>query len=155
MIRIVAADTRVTTGWMALRTELWPETGPDDHCREIAAFANAGAGAIALLALGTDDHPIGFAEATLRHDYVNGCETSPVAFLEGLYVRPAERRNGVANALIDAVEHWARDQGVIELASDVVIGNDVSLAVHAASGFEETERVVYFRKLLHPTRSTH
>ena len=37
-------------------------------------------------------------------DYVNGCTTSPVGFLEGLYVAAAARRQGVARALCDAAE---------------------------------------------------
>jgi aminoglycoside 6'-N-acetyltransferase I len=90
----------------------------------------------------------GFAEAAIRRDYVNGCETSPVAFVEGIHVVPEHRRQGVAGALIAAVEQWARDQGLRELASDALIENSQSHAMHRALGFSETERVVYFRKAL-------
>ena len=51
-------------------------------------------------------------------------------------------------ALIAAVEAWTREQGCTELASDALIDNAASHAAHAACGFEETERVVYFRKPL-------
>jgi aminoglycoside 6'-N-acetyltransferase I len=89
---------------------------------------------------------IGFLEAAMRFDYVNGCEGSPVAFLEGIYVAPAFRKQGVARALIAAFEDWARGKGVKEMASDAEIDNRVSHAMHQALGFAETERVVYFRK---------
>ena len=84
----------------------------------------------------------------MRSDYVNGCETSPVAFLEGIFVEPSQRRNGMARALCIAVEQWARDRGCREFASDADLSNLVSHRMHDALGFIETERVVYFRKLL-------
>ena len=92
--------------------------------------------------------PIGLAEAALRGDYVNGTASTPVAFLEGIYVLPDARRQGVAAALIGEVERWARDCGCRELASDALLGNELSHAVHCGLGFEETERVVFFRKPL-------
>ena len=91
---------------------------------------------------------IGFAEAALRRDYVNGTESSPVGFLEAWYVAPPWRGRGVGRALIAAVEGWTRGQGCAELASDALLDNTASHAAHAACGFEETERVVYFRKSL-------
>ena len=84
----------------------------------------------------------------MRHDYVNGTDTSPVAFLEGLYVAPAARRAGVARALVAAVAQWGRAAGCTELASDAAAGNTASHAVHGALGFAETKRVVYFRRAL-------
>jgi aminoglycoside 6'-N-acetyltransferase I len=89
---------------------------------------------------------IGFAEASLRTDYVNGCDSRPVVFIEGLWVEPQHRRHGVARALVTAVESWTQELGCSELASDVLIDNEASLAVHRALGFEETDRVVFFRK---------
>lgn len=90
----------------------------------------------------------GFAEAALRRDYVNGCDSSPVAFVEGLYVRPEHRKADIARRLCAAVADWGRTQGCTELASDAEIHNLESHAFHQAIGFEETERVVYFRMTL-------
>jgi aminoglycoside 6'-N-acetyltransferase I len=67
---------------------------------------------------------------------------------EGLYVEPGARRRGVARALVESVVSWALEQGVTELASDSLIGNVDAHAAHRALGFEETERVVYFRRPL-------
>lgn len=92
--------------------------------------------------------PLGLAEAAIRADYVNGAQSSPVGFLEGLYVAPQARRRGVARALVAEVSRWARAAGCGELASDAALANVASHAVHRALGFEETERVVFFRKPL-------
>ena len=79
---------------------------------------------------------------------MNGCETSPVGFLEGIYVDPAQRRQGMARALNAAAEQWARACGCSEFASDALLDNIDSHRMHAALGFAETERVVMFRKVL-------
>lgn len=92
--------------------------------------------------------PVGFAEASIRADHVNGTSSSPVGFLEGIYVVPGARRQGVATALVAAVARWAREAGCRELASDALLDNQASQAAHRALGFQETERVVYFRKSL-------
>src|SRR5581483_8371774 len=98
------------------------------------------------IAFSAEGNVAGFAEATVRSDYVNGCASSPVVFLEGIYVEPWARRRGAARLLADAVGNWGRKNGCREFASDALIENAESHAMHRALGFEETERVVYFRK---------
>ncbi|MEQ8993378.1 MAG: GNAT family N-acetyltransferase [Pseudomonadales bacterium] len=71
-----------------------------------------------------------------------------MAFLEGIFVAPDARRRSIARALVAAVGHWARRRGMVELASDADIANTVSHTTHRALGFQETERVVFFRKPL-------
>jgi aminoglycoside 6'-N-acetyltransferase I len=98
------------------------------------------------LACARDGTAVGFVEASQRVDDVNGTNTSPVAFLEGPYVAPSVRRQGVARALVAEVERWAAVQGCSELASASPIENVPAHATHQALGFEGTERVVYFRR---------
>ena len=138
-----AADARA---WGALRLALWPDEGVHWDPEDVGDALGHGRPATAFLACNADGALIGFAEATLRRDYVNGTETSPVGFLEGWYVAPSWRGRGVGRALVHAVEGWTRDQGCRELGSDALLDNQPSHAAHAACGFEETERVVYFRK---------
>ena len=145
MIRLAkAADIEALA---ALRLALWPDEPLD--VRRVETEANvARADGLATFVAEDAGEVVAFAEVSLRHDYVNGCETSPVAFLEGIYVRPAQRGGGVARALVAAAEQWGRDQGCRELASDALLDNLASHRFHAGAGFEETERVVYFRKTL-------
>lgn len=103
---------------------------------------------LSLLAISAQGACIGFAEAAMRHDYVNGCASLPVAFLEGIYVTPAARRRSVVRGLVEHVALWARQHGSTELASDAELANTASHAMHRALGFDETERVVFFRKNL-------
>lgn len=91
---------------------------------------------------------LGFVEASLRNDYVNGTKSSPVVFLEGIFVAPHARMQGVARALVSSVEAWARNLGCSEFASDAQIDNTQSQKMHAALGFIQSERVIFFKKVL-------
>jgi aminoglycoside 6'-N-acetyltransferase I len=153
-IRIEKAGPECAEAWVAMREALWPTPGGDAHGEEVALLVKTDRAA-GFVAFDTANSPIGFAEVTLRDDYVNGCETTPVAFLEGLYVIESARRRGVGRGLIDAVEAWARSRGCAELASDAAIGNQPSHALHEAVGFAETERVVFFRKEIGRRSSGH
>lgn len=147
-MRVVPATADHLDQWAALRIALWPWDTVADHRAEAEdMYLSPGARRTAFVAVEGDD-VLGFAEASLRHDYVEGCETSPVAYLEGIYVRPDARKRGVARALSAAVAEWGRAQGCTEYASDALLDNIDSHAFHAAIGFAETGRVVYFRKEL-------
>jgi aminoglycoside 6'-N-acetyltransferase I len=135
-------------GWLALREVLWTDCPHEQQLLEMAehvAVPHRFADFIAYSDRGT---PLGLAEAAMRTDYVNGATSSPVAFLEGIYVLPEARRQGVAAALADAICAWVRECGCSELASDASLENHISHKVLRALGFEETERVVFFRKRL-------
>lgn len=144
---IVRADASHVERWALLRQGLWPEQLLAEHREEVLATLRMGSSDfVAFLALDAAGMAMGLAEAAIRHDYVNGCDTSPVAFLEGIFVDPVARRSGCAQALVETVIQWGRDRGCTELASDADIANHDSHAFHQAVGFAETERVVYFRQ---------
>ena len=134
--------------WLALRNALWPGDRDDEHTAEIEQLLREPGETVTLIARNAEKVAVGLAEASLRRDYVNGCDSSPVAFLEGIYVIPSARRIGVARSLIAAVERWGRAQGCTEFASDALLANIESHQMHDALGFRETERVVFFRKSL-------
>ena len=145
-MRIETCTKAMLDDWLALRVLLWPDDDAGSPADGLRILDNKDA--VTFLARDSAGHAIGFAEATLRRDYVNGCATSPVGFLEGLYVREEWRRHGVARALCAAAENWVKERGVRELASDTWLDSVQSQQMHQALGFSETERVVYFRKSL-------
>lgn len=91
---------------------------------------------------------VGFAQCQLRHDYVEGTETSPVGYLEGVYVKGPFRRRGVAGQLLRACEAWAEQVGCTEFASDCELDNTDSLSFHLHMGFEEANRIICLTKKL-------
>lgn len=95
-----------------------------------------------------DGDPVGFAQCSLRSDYVEGTESSPVGYLEGIFLKQDFRKNGYARQLLAACENWAREKGCREFASDCELHNTDSLHFHLAVGFEEANRIICFKKSL-------
>jgi len=136
--------------WLRMRVALWPEGTEGEHAAEIDAFlarpADAPPAAV-LVCEGGPGRLRGFVELSVR-SYAEGCRGDVVPYLEGWYVDPGERRRGVGRALVAAAEAWGRALGASELASDTELANVASQRAHRALGFEETERIVCFRKPL-------
>ncbi|MCK5941377.1 MAG: GNAT family N-acetyltransferase [Planctomycetes bacterium] len=132
--------------WLPLRKALWPDCSDDMHDVEVERYLADDA---AVLLAEADGAAIGFAEVTER-ERVEGSLEPRVAYLEGWYVVPERRGTGVGRALLAAVESWARSRGLRELASDSDLGNQGSIAAHAALGFRETFRIVQFLKRVPP-----
>jgi aminoglycoside 6'-N-acetyltransferase I len=146
-MKIAPAAADDAAEWAVMRAALWPEMSVDGHRLELAGlYLGGNPNRIAFLARSDDGDAVGFAEVSLRHDFVNGCETSRVLFLEGVFVRPPFRNKGVAKALCESAAKWGRAAGCTEFASDAYLVDARSHAFHRAVGFAETERVVYFRK---------
>lgn len=91
---------------------------------------------------------VGFAQCQLRRDYVEGTETSPVGYLEGIYVEEAYRGRGYAKQLLHSCECWAKELGCSEFASDCELDNVESLCFHLKVGFTEVNRIICFSKKL-------
>lgn len=143
---IKATQTSEAKTAAALACELWPEHSPEEMAKEFEEMLSADDAAVFLYF--TNGKPAGFAQCQLRHDYVEGTETSPVGYLEGVYVKETDRRQGIARELISACMNWAKEQGCTEFASDCELTNTESQAFHRAVGFEEANRIVaYVRKI--------
>jgi len=131
--------------WLEMRSWLFSDMTEEAQREELESFLALEGyhGWIARI----DGKAVGFAEASLR-PYANGCEGHPVPFLEGVWVNPEHRHQGVGRRLIAAIETWALAKGFREIGSDVDIANLISQAAHKSWGFEERETVVYFRRRL-------
>ncbi|KAB2655440.1 GNAT family N-acetyltransferase [Brucella tritici] len=145
----ITAQRKHTEAWAQLRHALWPNTSLEQHLQDICdTLDQDNPDAVTFIAESAIGQIAGFAEAALRRDYVNGCSTSPVLFLEGIFVSPEYRQHGVARLLCEAIANWGREKGCTEFASDVSFENLDSQNFHAALGFDETERVIFYRKSL-------
>lgn len=130
-----------------MRASLWPEE-TDTHAPEVTQFFDAPSSNLeTLVAVTPQGELVGFLEVGTR-SHAEGSSSSPVPYIEGWYVQPEARAQGIGRLLIEAAEQWARDRGFLELASDVVLDNTTSIAIHKHLGFAETERLVTFLKPL-------
>ena len=150
-MNIHAVQTCAEPDWLDLRAALWPHSPVPSHLKEMQQLLSEPHRFGQFLARNAQGVAVGLVEASVRTDYVNGTSTSPVGFLEGIYVRPDCRQQGVATALVQRAMQWAGAQGCSEFASDTSVDNPISLGMHRKLGFVETERVVYFRKPIEPS----
>ena len=146
---IRACTSADDAAWRALRCRMYPHHDVAELVAEMADLCTQPARYGQFVATDDDGDALGFVEVSVRSDYVVGTSTSPVAFLETIFVVPAARRRGVARALVAQARAWGRARGCTEFASDALLDNVASHAMHRVLGFEETERIVCFRQPLH------
>ncbi|MDE7258241.1 MAG: GNAT family N-acetyltransferase [Lachnospiraceae bacterium] len=136
-------DTRIIAELAVL---LWNNNSVDDLASEFSELLSGDDAQIFLKY--ENDIPIGFAQCQLRHDYVEGTETTPVGYLEGIFIMESYRNMGYAKELLNECELWAKDKGCKEFASDCEIDNDNSFRFHMAMNFTEANRIICFTKKL-------
>ncbi|GAB4188217.1 MAG: GNAT family N-acetyltransferase [Thermoflexibacter sp.] len=141
-IEIVSAKN--LSALIGLVLELWTECSYEEELKNYQSIIDS-SHEICLLAKVQEQY-IAFIHLTIRNDYVAGTTNSPVAYIEGIYVKPNFQKRGVAKALITVAENWAKQKGLKQIASDTEITNLSSIYFHKKVGFSEVERIVCFVK---------
>lgn len=125
---------------------LWPDNKINELEKEMMNYIISDSGVIFICF--QESIPAAFAQCSIRTDYVEGTESSPVGYLEGIFVKKEYRRKGIAKKLITQCEEWAKTKGCKEFASDCELNNTESLKFHLQVGFEEVNRIICFKKNL-------
>jgi aminoglycoside 6'-N-acetyltransferase I len=133
--------------WLSMRLSLWPETDEPQHRKEMVMMLSNAERFAVFVCQDVQGALVGFTEVSLR-GWAEGCESSPVGYLEGWFVVPHARRQGIGGRLVSAAEEWARSRGCKEMASDTELRNRVSEAAHLRLGYQVAARVIAFRKAL-------
>ena len=126
MIKEATLSQAIDAAQLALL--LWPENSLEEFIQNMKVVIRDENSTVFLDY--EEDQAIGFAQCQLRHDYVEGTDSSPVGYLEGLYVVDQYREKGIAKGLVQACENWAKEKGCTEFASDCELTNMQSLEVH-------------------------
>jgi len=141
---IICASTNTLTEWTNLALLLFPESTFEEelslHQKVLASENEIG------LLYQIEDKYVGFMNISIRTDYVNGTDTSPVVFIEAIYVLPKYREQGIGRKFIEYAEIYAKQRGITQIASDCFLDNTLSENFHKSCGFIEKERVIYFVK---------
>lgn len=132
--------------WRRMVAALFPGATPEEY-EEGMRRARARRDAAVFVADRGDGRLAGYVEVALRA-YADGCDTSPVGYLEEWWVDADVRHRGVGGRLVAAAERWARAQGCREMASDALLDNVGSQRAHERLGYAEVERAVRYRKAL-------
>jgi aminoglycoside 6'-N-acetyltransferase I len=145
-VRLIEPETD-REEWLRMRLALWPEYSAEELQIEMDEILRERQRTPVFVAARSEGGLGGFLEAGVRA-YVDGCDTSPVGFIEGWYVDPDLRRQGMGRELVAAAEAWAAGRGYKEMASNALVENELSHQAHQALGYEPVEQVTYFRKRL-------
>lgn len=144
MYRIERISERDLSEWINMMLELWDENTYEALKAEHIELINDSKNGNFICYEG--DKAIGFINMSIRNDYVEGSNSSPVGYVEGIYVKPEHRRSGVARELINCGVQWAKNLGCSQIGSDCPIDNTLSCKFHRGLGFDEAERIVCFIK---------
>lgn len=123
-----------------LITSLWSDISEED-IKEIIQHHVLGKEKIFLYVL---DEVVGFINVSIRNDYVEGCSSLGVGYIEGIYVCERVRRNQVAIQLVEHAVDYFKSIGLQEIGSDTEIDNEISQFFHKAIGFKEVGRNVHY-----------
>jgi len=152
-MQIVRVTRDNITDWQTLVLQLWSQDSPDEMKKILSGILESPSQEGFLV---RDDagEAIAFINLSLRYDYVPGVKKSPVAYVEGIYVKAEYRKQGIATRLIRHAEQWALEKQCTELASDALIENTDSQHFHIQMGFREVERAVAYIKPVLPAADT-
>ena len=145
-LRLAAATRRDLGTWRAMRADLY--SGVDDAFNEFEMdLILSSKDRVCLLVRAPNDDAVGFIEVSLRN-VVDGVLGGPVGYIEGIYLVPSWRGLGLGPAMIEAVAEWFRSEGCRDMATDAEIENDDAQQFWSGLGFEETWRIVQYRRPL-------
>ena len=88
---------------------MWKNHDIENLVKELETVITSEDGVIYIYS--EDAQIIGFAQCQLRHDYVEGTHSSPVGYLEGIFVKEDYRKRGIAKKLLQACEQWSKEKG--------------------------------------------
>ncbi|MGL5415982.1 MAG: aminoglycoside 6'-N-acetyltransferase [Clostridium sp.] len=125
---------------------LWPHSSLKSHEKTFEKILTSDKDAVFIYFI--DKSPIGFAHVSLRYDYVEGTKTSPVGYLEGIFIKDTYRNNGFAKELLLVSQNWTKSKGCLEFASDCELDNLDSFKFHLKLGFSEANKIICFKKNL-------
>jgi aminoglycoside 6'-N-acetyltransferase I len=147
-LKIEELDQRTFSIWSKLRQELWEHHTDEKDRMDFARYQrrNSEGKAMSFLAVSETGQYVGFLDSELRSDYVEGAASSPVWYIEGIFVVPSAQGKGVGRLLVQTIEDHARSQGYSEIASDCELDDTESEAFHRAVGFREVIRSIHLVK---------
>ncbi len=91
-----------------------------------------------------DDKAVGFVNTSIRNDYVEGCDSLGVGYIEGIYVCEPFRRNQIAYKLIQESIKYFKQLGLNQIGSDTEVENVMSQIFHKSIGFKEVSTIKHY-----------
>lgn len=130
--------------WLEMSLDLFKDYPPEDTERDLKAVLKKDN--YQTFMAKSDKTNVGFITASIRSDYVEGASSSPVGYMDSIYVKSDYRKHGVARQLYKKVESWALNNGCSEMGSDTWLWNEAAQKFHAQLGFRKEDVLVHYIK---------
>ena len=144
-MKITEVTKKDFTDWVGLGVLFWHRHPREKSEKEFAIILKS-KNETSFLCRDDNGMPVGFIYVAIRTDYVEGSKTNPVGYLEGIYVKKAYRKKGIAKMLFKKAEKWFKAKKVKEIGSDTGTRNFASQKLHESVGFEKGETLVHYLK---------
>ncbi|TYS53714.1 GNAT family N-acetyltransferase [Sutcliffiella horikoshii] len=141
---VVYASNSDLAHYTEMALDLWPESTEEELHESFHEIMASSRDKILFYRIGTEF--VSFIHLSIRVDYVEGTESSPTGYIEGVYVKPEHRRKGYSGKLLEVGEQWLIKKGCKQIGSDIYLDNHVSYDFHIGMGFKEASRLIAFIK---------
>ena len=141
---VVVASNNHIDYYTEMALDLWPESNKEELQESFQEIMASNRDKILFYCLGTEF--VSFIHLSIRVDYVEGTESTPTGYIEGVYVKPEYRRKGYSTKLVEVGEQWLKKKGCKQIGSDIHLDNHVSYDFHIGLGFKESSRLIAFIK---------
>lgn len=141
---IIEANEKHIPDLLEMGLDLWPEDKEEVLRNVFLNILHADNHKVFLFLI--EEKVAAFIYMSIRTDYVEGSDSSPTGYVEGIYVKHEFREKGIAKKLLLAGEKWAKEKGCKQIGSDAYIDNTTSYKFHINTGFKEAAKLVTFIK---------
>lgn len=141
---VVFASNNYLAQYTEMALDLWPESTEEELHESFHEIMASNRDKIIFYRKGTE--LVSFIHLSIREDYVEGTESTPTGYIEGVYVKPEHRRKGYSAKLVEVGEKWLIQKGCKQIGSDIHLDNQVSYDFHIGMGFKESSRLIAFIK---------
>ena len=148
-MRIVEVTRDRFPEWRRMRQDLYGDLDAGFHEAEMELIFSS-AQATCFVGLAESGAAVAILEVSLRN-FVDGCLGGPVGYMEGIYVIPEQRKQGYGRQLAEFAANWFRFKGCRDMAADAELTNLVAQNFLTRAGFDETYRVVEYKRSLNGT----
>ncbi|MEM8846763.1 MAG: GNAT family N-acetyltransferase [Bacteroidota bacterium] len=146
MANLIIVDYRPSDfqSWLDISLILFKDYPPEETEFELKRMADSPKYKTFMAKSGNTS--IGFVTVSIRTDYVEGSKTSPVGYVDAIYVDSDYRKQGLAKLLFKKGEHWTKLHGCSEIGSDTWDWNTAAQDFHQKLGFQKEDVLVHYIK---------
>ena len=93
------------------------------------------------------DKAVGFAQCQLRYDYVEGTESSPVGYLEGIFLEKEYRGKGYATECLNYAKRIAQNENAYKMMLLTGSKKESTLNFYKNAGYNSTDKQAFVQWL--------